>query len=383
MKKQVVHLVLVVCALVTQPVNAEAPPEGPAEKPAVTHIEAGYDKGFFIRSPDKNYSLNVNGFAQLLYSMNAAGATARHNFDLGLGRLALSGNVFDPKLAYFFQFEGSTFGGTNRISMLDWWMKYTVCDCLSIRAGRGILAYSRQFYTHPGNLLFSDLSVADYAFGLYRAIGVNVGGSAGALGYDVFVTNSVPALDNGSQANFGDAISAGARLELGILGGGYGYMESQVEPSDKVQLSVGAAAAFNTAPDKSGFQNSQAGDRTVNATVDLGFRWKRVSVQAAYYLRSLLNNGGGLSHGYYGQAGMYVLPKRLEVAARISQTMFSDRGAVNASLGNTSEYTGGVNLYLFGHGAKLQMDYTYVALAPFDGGAAVIHRARVQTQVLF
>ena len=69
------------------------------------------------------------------------------------------------------QYEASTFGNNNRVSALDWWMKYSFSPDLAVQAGRFILPYSRQFYTHPGNLLFSDLSAADYAFNLQRAVG--------------------------------------------------------------------------------------------------------------------------------------------------------------------------------------------------------------------
>ena len=52
--------------------------------------------------------------------------------------------------------------------MLDWWIGYDLGKPGSFQMGRFILPYSRQFYTHPGQLLFGDLSAADYAFNLQR-----------------------------------------------------------------------------------------------------------------------------------------------------------------------------------------------------------------------
>ena len=71
-------------------------------------------------------------------------------FRRGPGPSGLSGTVFDPKVSYFFQFEGTTFGNSNRQTMLDWWMQYSFSDYAKVQAGRFILPYSRQFYTHPG-----------------------------------------------------------------------------------------------------------------------------------------------------------------------------------------------------------------------------------------
>src|SRR5262249_37710972 len=66
----------------------------------------GYDGGLYLRTKDRKYSLVVNGFAQLLYVLNKTEGVDQINqgFYLGLGRLALSGNVFSPKFNYFFQF---------------------------------------------------------------------------------------------------------------------------------------------------------------------------------------------------------------------------------------------------------------------------------------
>lgn len=348
----------------------------------------GYDGGLYLRTRDRNYSVVVNGFAQLLYALNApaGGGAINQGFYVSLARLALSGNIFSRKLSYFFQFEGSTFGNNNGVSMLDWWMQYKFNDYLSIAAGRFILAYSRQFYTHPGNLLFADLSAADYAFDMPRAIGVKVGGTVKRLAYDVFLTNSVRPLGVGTQLNRGDSIAAGARLELAILQP-YGYMESMPKAPEKAQLSVGFAAAFNPVADDSSFQNVQAGDDTVNLTADLGFRWQRLSVQGAFYYRHMTNFNLGDNYGFYGQAGVYLIKERLELTGRATGALLADRrlvsGLSNQTAGSILEYTGGINAYLFGHGAKLQTDYSYVTNELFAGASVGVHRWRVQTQVLF
>ena len=215
--------------------------EGKEKEQATTGVKAGYtrpegalrrgvtakeiyDGGFYVRTEDGSFSLTVNGFAQARYTFfDPEHGKSNNNFDVALARLAFSGSVFDPKLSYFFQYETSTFGNNNRTTMLDWWMKYNFSEDFAVQTGRFILPYSRQFYTHPGNLLFSDLSAADYAFNLQRAVGAHAGGKFGRLSYDAAVTNSIRALDAGGQQNIGEELAYLGRLELDnrIVFGGF------------------------------------------------------------------------------------------------------------------------------------------------------------------
>lgn len=369
-----------------------APPAGPAAPGLLADSQFGYDNGIFIRSRDKNYSLFINAFGQLQYALVAVnGNVVSNGFHIVFGRIVVSGNLFSQKLSYFAQIDGSTLGDNNNVTMLDWWMKYTFSSYLYVLAGRWLVPYSRQFLTHPGNLLLPDLSPADYAFNLPRAIGVQLGGTAGRVSYDVFLTNSIRALGLGTQVNRADSISGGGRIELAILKP-YGYQESMPNPPAGIQLSVGVALAFNPVAEDSSFQNVEAGDDTFNLTTDVGFRWQRLTVQAAFYYRHLTSRAVDDSFGYYGQAGVYVLRQRLELAARVSGALFGSRfpipGLTNVTNGSPTEYSGGLNVYLFGHGAKLQTDYSYIqnelfGSALFPAATLGAHRFRIQTQVMF
>ena len=125
--------------------------------------EAGYDGGFYLRSKDKPFSIVVNSLGQFRYTFfKPTGDNANQTFDVALGRLAFSGMMFDPKLSYFMQIQGSTLGDNNNITMLDWWLNYQFSPEIGVQAGRFVLPYSRQFYTPPAYLMFADLSQADY-----------------------------------------------------------------------------------------------------------------------------------------------------------------------------------------------------------------------------
>ena len=343
-----------------------------------------YDKGFFIRSKDGRYSLTLNGFLQARYTLTAPDAgRSRNNFDVALAHLAFSGNVFDPKVKYFFQYETTTLGNSHRSTLLDWWMQYSHSPYLRAQAGRFLLPYSRQFYAHPGHLLFPDLSEADYAFNLHRAIGLHISGKVGRLSYHALATNSIRALDAGGQQNAGAEVAWQGRLEYDILDP-YGYLESSPTPAATPQLSLGIAAAFNPVDQASRFQNVMPGDRTTNVTIDGGFRYQGFSVQAAgYYRRNNFEALDEIGHdwGYYGQIGYY-LTEKLEIAGRVSGVDFQFANNPRTA-GDVREYTGGVNYYLYGHHVKLQVDYSFLDGEPFVEGSTGADRLRVQTQILF
>ena len=139
-----------------------------------------YDRGFFLRSKNGKFSLNINGLMQIRYSFFKPNAVGRYDysnrtqndFQIYLGRLAFSGNVFEPSLKYFMQIQGFTTGSSNNMTLLDWFMAKTFSPYLTMQAGRSWTAYTWEFYANPAWLTFPDLSTAEYGFVLPRAIGL-------------------------------------------------------------------------------------------------------------------------------------------------------------------------------------------------------------------
>ena len=120
------------------------------------------------------------------------------------------------------------------------------------------------------------------------------------------VANSIRALDSGGQQNFGEEIAVLGRLEWDILDP-YGYLETSPKPANSPQLSVGVAVAFNPIDGASTFQNVLPDDRTTNVTVDAGFRWKGLSLQAAAERSIGIGTGTYEGHaaGAFGTAGAF------------------------------------------------------------------------------
>ena len=365
------------------PMPAPAPRPAPPSPQSAPAEESKYDGGFVVAQGEQ-FSMKINGFTQARFTnfTPAIGGT-NNNFDLALGRLAFSGNVFDPNVTYYMQYEATTFGNTNGVNMLDWWIGYQAGEAGKFQMGRFILPYSRQFYTHPGELLFGDLSAADYAFNLQRAVGATFGGKSGRVGYHIVTTNSIRALDAGGQQNFGGDMAVQGRLEFDILQP-YGYLESSPTFVDDAQFSLGIAAAFNPIDQASGFQNVMPGDETVNVTIDTGYRIGRFGFQAAgYYRKNDLISSMVDAHdwGYYGQLGYFIVPRKWELAGRVSGVSF-DQPNNPVVAGGVTEYTFGLNRYLYGHHVKVNTDYSYLRLHPFFEADRGDHRVRLQFQIL-
>lgn len=366
----------------------QAPPPAPVAaapaKPAKPRPT--YDGGFVASTDDGVYSIKLNGLAQMRYTLLVPEqGESSNSFDVAQARLSLGGTLFDPRLSYFFQMQASTLGNENRFTMLDWWGKWTVAPELGVTAGRFVLPYSRQFQVGPARTLLVDRSIADAVFSLGRSVGARAGGQHGRLSYDLAAVNSIRGAGAGGQRNFGGEIAGVGRVGFDILAP-YGNVETSPVPPVDPQLSTGLAVGYNPVDEASSAANVMPGDRTVNVTADLGWRWQRATAQAAFYYRQNQVERGGLPDvndwGWYVQGGFYVVPSRWELAARVAGVDFETQNNPDTAGGQT-EYSLGLNYYLYGHNVKVQSDYSLVDTDPFTGESRLDSRVRVQLQLLF
>ena len=129
-----------------------------------------YDGGFYVASEDNKFSLHINGLFQPRFtafdpnsSATALGAPSSNtsDFDLYLGRLALSGSVFDPSVKYFVQFQGTTSSNTIGMAFIDWFAQKEFSKAFVVQMGRSWTPYSLENFDSPGQYLFADFSSAE------------------------------------------------------------------------------------------------------------------------------------------------------------------------------------------------------------------------------
>lgn len=371
-------------------------------------VMASFNNDFHFATTDNKYTMSVHGLFQPRFTefvanddAKALGAppTADSDFDIYLGRLAFYGSAFDPSIKYFVQFQGSTSTNTNNVFFLDWFAQKEFSSKLAVQMGRSWTPYSYENFLNPGNFMFPDFSVAEYAFALSRSVNFEATGQDGKLAYALMITNSVPGLDAGAQENFNNKLGWIGHVQYDILAP-YGYEESAPEGAASPELSIWTSAAYNPVNAASALSNQTAGDRTVGATTTVGFREGWFTLQnTGFYRRTLSDIEPNFNAwGYAEQAGYYLIPKRVELDARISGVLwgapdfsgFTPGTEVNTWYAGPNfpyhritEHSVGFNYYLYGHNAKIQTAYSYLTGNTFSDKGFAANRVWIQAQVMF
>lgn len=362
-KQQVIRgLLMLTVMLVSVSVQANGTP---VEE--VDCQNAGYEKGFYVKTCDDNFKMTVNLQLQPQYQaliLNGANNNV-HSFQLRRGRLIFGGHVFNPNLTFKFQYEavggrdsmtreGEVRGNTLR----DAYISYKFNDYAVITAGQTKALYNREELTSSSKLQFVGRSIVNEVFNLGRDLGLWLQGAAfkGHLEYGLFVSNEGNAQNT---SNFNTELLMGARADWNVFGRPHDYTMSDVKHSQDVVMTVGLAANFN--------RPAGSGDDThIASTADVALMYRGFSfLGAGLYARNTSDKLNIL--GFLGQAGYFIVPKKFEVAGRFGGVVPTAAGVVNGW-----EFGGGLNYLFKGHNLKLQTDYFYLknsALA-FGGAAA-------------
>jgi len=368
-----------------------------------------YDGGFYVASEDNRFSLHINGLFQPRFTeldpnsgATALGAPSSNtsDFDLYLGRLALSGSVFDPSVKYFVQFQGTTSSNTIGMAFIDWFAQKEFSKAFVVQMGRSWTPYSLENFDSPGQYLFADFSSAEYAFALSRAVGFEALGQIGKFGYAMMIANSVPGLDAAGQENFNNKLAYIGHVQYDVLAP-YGYQESDPNPAGApTELTLWTSAAYNPVATPSAFENQSAGDRTVGVNQTVAFRKKFFTLQNTGFYRDTERTGlpSFNSYGFAEQAGYYIVPGRLEIIGRVSGVNWGALDFASATPGSETntwysgpnfafhrvdEHSVGFNYYVYGHNAKLQTAYSYITGNTFDAKGFTANRVWIQAQIMF
>lgn len=147
---------------------APPPPEVKEEKKP----NAGFDKGFFVRSDDEKYSLKITGRFQPFfnYSYVRASKDSRPQLEVRRARVVLEGNLHGKNLLYKLQ----TDFGRGNVSVRDAHFDVRLAGDTWLRFGQWKRPFSRQQINSSGRLEMTDRSITDRAFGAGRDVGIAV-----------------------------------------------------------------------------------------------------------------------------------------------------------------------------------------------------------------
>lgn len=381
-------------------------------------------RGFTFTSPDEKFKGSLLGLLQLRYTLldlddanDTVGRQAQDSskFELRRIKLIFNGHAFSENLNYLLQlnFANLQGGTTNNGGLLEeTYVNYRLCDWLQFRFGQDKVQFGREFITSTALLQFVEQSVVTVAFVPGYDTGLMLHGkiAGGLVNYNAGVYGG--AGQNTFRATSDNAFAA--RLTVNPLGD-VKYSESDVEYSEKPLVSVAADFFRDTLnpggslgletnnlffakstgwfgigsplmPAANRFSAAEALDFNLLG-LDAAFKWRGFSAQGEYFIGQA--DGQSTNHtlrsqGFYAQAGYFVIPKHLELAARYAY-LDPNRDVANDLWVETA---GAVSWYFSNHNLKLQADYSNIhkqkAIAFNSGPDATDDRqVRFQAQLLF
>ncbi len=165
-------------------------------------LQAGYDKGFFIRSSDDKFAMFINGGIQFRWTHYATRSDNhyqfpgrerddRTGFDVNRIRLALSGHAYSKDLTYYIRFQADSPDAYDVVAS-EVWANYRFADEFQFRAGMIRLPSTRNSMVPELAQQSIDAPLFDAVFGFGWGVGVDFWGQAcdKRLEYHLAIVNS-------------------------------------------------------------------------------------------------------------------------------------------------------------------------------------------------
>lgn len=374
------------------------------EKGVITRGEAGgvsdagaskvyWNKGTRLEFPDTGFTARINTQIQSRYTFTDAdedtGDKNTSSFSLRRARLVLSGSALNNEFSYKLQsdFVGTTDENGQRTPQLrDAYLQWNACDEQGgIRFGQFKTQISRQFNNESQALQFPDRSVVSDYYDLDRQVGAMAFGSW----MDGDLTASAGVF-NGSSDGEGinkpgrDTKHAGVVAVRGnVLGKMNAYEEGDIDWTEDPAVNIGGAYAYSDGNNDLGGGVQDVDFHTVS--VDANFKWMGWSAHGEIFNSSYRPDVGGESEptGFYAQGGYFVVPKKLEIAARYSYLDCDDGEAVGdcSGLDKINEVGASVNYFFWKHYLKAQLAYTLINEDSMEGADSDVNTNRWIFQV--
>ncbi|MFH1745828.1 MAG: porin [Planctomycetota bacterium] len=403
-------------------------------------LQAGYDKGFFIRGSDDKFLLKVNGRMQFRWTHYGTRSDNRYllprqerddytGFDLRRIRLHFSGHAYTPDLTYFLKLFADS-PRSYDFGVLYGWLNYRFMDEFQVKAGLFQLAGTRASFNSSANMQFVEYPVVDAVFSTGTGVGVRFWGQLfdKKLEYFLDIVNSLNGAGNRTITPDPAELDGTPAIAFRAVWHACGDVPTRdfvswadVEFKEVPCVDVGFHYAFtddygDAANTRIVFNRDSMLDGGFGVTtsdglqinqfgLDAAFKYQGFSLAGEYICRLLDVRRAGRTpftplwlltgetstvaqHGAYVQMG-YFLPipgmeKKVEAVARVGGISVNTEGSEG-----TWTYAAGLNYYLEGNRVKLQTDVTKVAEVPISANSwlgnvnddALIWR--IQLQVAF
>jgi hypothetical protein len=354
--------------------------------PPETSVVRFRDDGLEIRSPDNGFYLHPMVRVQAIYTGVLATKGAQDpappdvsGFSLGRAEMILEGHVGGPFFQYRLQIDAA-----EAPSLKDAYVVWHPIRMLSVEAGQFKVPYGLQRQYWKAELEFVNVSAPMAAFSLERDLGL------------MLIARLVPGrltvqagLLNGSGANLPNN-NIDLAYALRVVATPFGPLppsEGDIEGHVRPRLSVGAAGYYDLAPTdvlaRCDLPNacpavplpvadSDGDGRIDNVAVwqggfELRALWRGAALQSELFGRLEDPGAAGPSRSYWGgyvQGSYFLLPHKLQLAARVGHTDLPLYGATAQQRllagSSQNEQSAAVSSYLRGHRIKAQVEYSHL-----------------------
>lgn len=334
--------------------------ERPAKKPAPTPTPAAVDlswKDGRTTFRTKGAELKLSNRLQPRFTSEdldtkTTGQPDRESFRIRRAKTKLEGWVYSKNLEIELQVNW-----VDTVNLLDDAnVNYDVTDghrAVMVKAGQFKVPFGRQQLTSAMNQQFVDRSAVSDIFARGRDIGVQLWGTPfkGALDWRVGVFNG-----NGRTVtrNDNDDLQLDARLTLQPLGD-VKYSEGDFESRGRLLFAVAGQVETNTREVAASGGTSAGKVEQTTWGGDVVLKLAGVSLSAEFFERQNVPTAGARfkDRGFDAQLGVFVVPKRLELAARYAEY---DPSLDKASDVRTEKGVA-VGYFFNQHNHKIQADY--------------------------
>lgn len=321
-------------------------------------MTAGYDNGFMIGSTDGNFSLTLNGLAQVRYIFNQQSNSPtdddRGGFENTRTRLTFSGHVVDPSWLYVIQgnFDGTESG---TFELQDAYIAKAFDNGLIFAAGQLRVPMTREFLVDEGRQLAVERSLMDAEFGARRTQGVALIHAGETIKLTGAFTDGHPG-PNGSESMNTPWVTEDTEWSLtgrieGLLAGTWAQFDQFTSPrGNETGFLLGGAVHW---------QQSESGTATdeiqvLQWTLDASAQFDGWNLYAAVVGRHLSEAVDLDQYGFVIQGGFY-LTDDWELYARYEWGDDDDYSGGD----DLSIITAGFNRYFAGQTLKWTSDFGY------------------------
>jgi hypothetical protein len=355
--------------------DAAPAPRAAAKEKTRSEVEiAGYDKGFFLRSPDDAFELKVNGRVKFRFTYLTREDDEQEDefaFAVRTVRLSFSGHAFTDD----FTFKIQPAWEEGNVLLKDAYFDYRFIDgVLQLRAGQIKKPYSRERIMSDGDLAFAERSILEKAQKAGRDIGFAIHNGyekAPMVDYAVGLFNG-----SGDAAHLEGDVFSNVPDRFGpLLAWRLGVSLGELKAYDQIDFEGKGVRCAVALDGQARFNAGGNNDAFVYPGADYLFKAYGFTSYGRMFLAWDQAEGGKFKDQEYSGIGFhleanYLIAKRVAPMFRYARVM-PENDPVK------QEILGGAGAYVFEHKLQAQVEGGAVILAEDDGTTGLF---RVQLQ---